>query len=131
MTTRNKMVTRARRPDSAKGTGAVRKESSARQDTPDFAQVQLRIHEIECFKTTKEIDRDEMKLAAIKVEGKLETSGGKRKLAAKAERGDILDAGQFKKGETRKYQQPRTVLSFAAGDGDAGVWSLRSGVLSG
>lgn len=120
MTTRTKTITRARRPDSARGTGAVRKESSSSKHTPDFAQVQLRIHEIECIKTTKEIDRDEMKLAAIKVEGALENSGGKKKLAARAEKGDILDAGKFKKGDTRKYRHPRSVLSFAAGDEDAG-----------
>ena len=122
MATRGKTVTGARRAVPVNGTGAVRKESSERKDTPRFTKVHLRIHEIECIKTTKEIDQDEITLAAIKVEGELQNSGGKKKLAAKAEKGEVLDTGKFKKGDTRKYNPPRTVLSFAAGDkGDKDV----------
>jgi hypothetical protein len=116
MATRSKTITGARREVPVSVTGAVRKESSESKDTPRFTKVHLRIHEIKCVKTTKEMDRDEITLAAIKVEGEVQDSGGKKKLAARAEKGDLLDAGKFKKGDTRKYKQPRTVLSFAAGD---------------
>jgi hypothetical protein len=120
MATRN--ISRARRPGGNKGTGAVRQESHNNRSKPDFDRVQLRIHEIECVKTTREIDRDEITIAAIKVEGSLQTSGGKKKLKARAEKGVMLDGGKFKKGDTREFNNPRTVLSFAAGDSDAG-WS--------
>jgi hypothetical protein len=122
MATRGKRITRNGKAGPVNGTGAVRKESSESKDTPRFTKVHLRIHEIECIKTTKEIDQDEITLAAIKVEGELQNSGGKKKLAAKAEKGEVLDTGKFKKGDTRKYNPPRTVLSFAAGDkGDKDV----------
>jgi hypothetical protein len=120
MATRGKRITRNGKADPVNFTRAVRKESTATKDTPRFTKVHLRIHEIECIKTTKEIDQDEITLAAIKVEGELQNSGGKKKLAAKAAKGEVLDTGKFKKGDTRKYNPPRTVLSFAAGDKNDG-----------
>jgi hypothetical protein len=82
---------------------------------PYFGMVNLRIHEIECIKTTKEVDRDEITIAAIKVEGRLEKSAGKEKLAARAEEGEVLSAGKFKKGENRRFSPPRTVATFPSG----------------
>lgn len=118
MTTRNRATTPRRKARAINGTGAVRKEPSAGKDTPDFKKLHLRVHAIECVKTTKEIDRDEIFLAAIKVEGDLQDAGGKRKLAAKAEQGVLLDAGQFKKGDTRRFNPPRNLASFSAGSRD-------------
>jgi hypothetical protein len=86
---------------------------------PYFGRVNLRIHEIECVKTTKEVDRDEITIAAIKVEGRLEKSAGKEKLAARAEQGEVLGAGKFKKGDSRRYNPPRTVATFPSGGKDA------------
>lgn len=117
MTTRSRTITRTKKNGPVKGSGAVRREPSTSK-AYRFTKVNLRIHEIDCVKTTKEIDRDEIKLAAIKVEGELKNSGGKRKLAAKAEKGIVLDAGKFKKGDTRRYNPPRTVVTYAAGDQD-------------
>jgi hypothetical protein len=116
MSTRTRPATRIAKTSPINGTRAVRKESGASEDTPDFSKVQLRVHAIECVKTTKEVDRDEIYLAAIKVEGELQNlSGGKRKLAAKAEKGVLLDAGKFKKGDTRRFNPPRLLATFPAG----------------
>lgn len=119
MTTRN--ISGARRPaTSNRSPGVSRRERNSSRIKPAFDRVQLRIHQIECVKTTGEMDRDEITIAAIKVEGNLHISGGKKKLAARAEKGDILNGGKFKKGDSRQFDNPRTVLSFAAGDGDGG-----------
>ncbi len=94
-----------------------RREKGARKgaSAPRFEHVDLRIHSIKCVDDSKEIDRDEITLAAIKVEGKMQGSGNAKKLAVKAEKGETLDGGKFKKGDMRKYSQPRRVARFAAG----------------
>jgi hypothetical protein len=107
-------------PHSPGSNGAVRKQPEMRNDMPYFGMVNLRIHEIECIKSTKEIDLDEIILAAIKVEGKLEKSAGKEKLAARAEKGEVLNAGKFKNGENRRYSPPRTVATIPSGGKDMG-----------
>lgn len=80
-----------------------------------FKYVTLRIHKIECVKTTKELDRDEIVLAAVKAEGKIVEQQRKQKLAGKAEKGKIVNAGKFKKGGTRNYRSPEVIARFKAG----------------
>ncbi len=99
------------------GTATVPRASS---NAPRFSMVNLRVHEIRCVKTTKEIDRDEIILSAIKTEGKVVGSGNRKKLAAKAEKGKLLDAGKFKKGDVRRYRRPRVLASFKAGSSRSG-----------
>ena len=82
---------------------------------PHHEFVDLLVHSIKCVKSTKEVDRDEIALAAIKIEGKIEESGNKRKLAAKTESGELLRAGKFKNGEDRNYSPPRRAARFAFG----------------
>jgi len=85
-----------------------------------YSFVELRIHAIKCLKSTKEVDQDEITLAAIKVEGSVQATGSKKQLTAKAERGDLLNAGKFKAHEHRNYESPRVVARFAPGGPDAG-----------
>lgn len=77
-----------------------------------FTSVKLRLHQIECVKTTKEVDRDEIVLAAVMAEGELQNS---KKLVAKAKKGAVIDAGKFKKGEKNRFGQPRTLAEFRIG----------------
>jgi len=81
-----------------------------------FHAVELRIHSIHCVKSTKEVDRDEITLAAIQVQGAVEQLGNKRELTAKAESGSPLNAGKFKVGDARNYGEPRIVARFSPGD---------------
>jgi len=83
--------------------------------TPTFTKVQLRVHEVTCVKTTKEIDRDEIVLAAIQAEGEVVEKAQKKELRAKARKGDVLDVGKFKKGESQKYSKPKVVAEFELG----------------
>lgn len=84
-------------------------------EQPTYESINLRINEIRCIKTTKEIDRDEIVVAAVKAEGKLESTGGKLKLAARAEAGETHHLGKFKKGDHKKYPKTRVVARFSAG----------------
>jgi hypothetical protein len=88
--------------------------------TASLRSVELRIHSIDCLKTTREIDRDEIALAAIKVEHAVEGVGNARQLAARAESGDLIRAGKFKVGEVRRFDPPRVATRFTAGSPDAG-----------
>jgi hypothetical protein len=85
-----------------------------------FSSVELRIHSIDCVKTTREIDRDEIALAAIKVEHTVQGLGNARQLAARAESGGLIRAGKFKDGEARRFDPPRVAARFTAGAPDAG-----------
>ncbi len=113
--------TTSRRPTAKKTTTrrpTTSRATTERNQNPRFATVSLRVNKIECIKTTKEIDRDEIKLAAITTQGQVKASGSKKKLAARAERGEVLDAGKFKNGETRNYRRPREIARFKAGGRD-------------
>jgi hypothetical protein len=118
MITGSRPPVRSGKVSDTNGITAVRKETRPSKEIPDFKEVHLQIHTVECIKTTKELDRDEITLAAIKVEGELQNTGGRRKLAAKAKKGVVLDAGKFKKGDTRRFTPPRTVASFSSGAKD-------------
>ena len=85
-----------------------------------FSSVELRIHSIDCVKTTREIAQDEIEVAAIKVEHTVQGLGNARKLAAKAESGRLINAGKFKDGEVRRFDPARVATRFAAGAPDAG-----------
>lgn len=92
----------------------------ASHTAPRFSSVELRIHSIECVKTTREIDRDEIALAAIKVEHAVQGVGNARQLAAKAESGALISAGKFKDDEVRRFDPPRIATRFTAGSPEAG-----------
>ena len=99
---------------------AHRNKPLASPPAPRFSSVELRIHSIDCVKTTREIDRDEIALAAIKVEHAVEGVGNARQLAAKAESGGLISAGKFKDGEVRRFEPARVAARFTAGSPDAG-----------
>lgn len=84
-------------------------------DQPGFSSVKLRVHEIRCVTTTKEIDRDEIVLAAVKVEGTIGGTKERRQLAARARRGEQLSAGKFAKGDTQTYPKTRVLATYDAG----------------
>jgi hypothetical protein len=54
---------------------------------PRFRNVNLRIHKVTCVKTTKEIDKDEIVVTAIKTVGKVENKHGKKRVAGKSYKG--------------------------------------------
>lgn len=87
----------------------------SQQDRPfPYSEVKLRVHSIGCKKTTKEIDKDEISLAAIMVEGTVDRATRKQ-LAAQATRGKTLSAGKFSKGHVERWPKTRPVATFAAG----------------
>jgi hypothetical protein len=88
------------------------------QTAPVFTKVQLRIHKLSCETTTKEVDQDEIVLAAIQAEGEVVERSHKKELRARARKGDILALGKFKKGEDRSYSDPKVVAEFALGARD-------------
>lgn len=104
--------------------GAIVRHTAQSTNIPHHAFVDLLVHSIKCVKSTKEVDRDEIALAAIKIEGAIEESGNKRKLAAKAESGELLRAGKFKGDEDRHYNPARRAARFAFGATDQG-WPRR------
>ncbi len=75
----------------------------------------LRVNEIRCVSTTREIDKDEIVIAAVKVEGALGGTKERRKLAARAERGEQVPAGKFAKGDKQTYPKTRVLASYDAG----------------
>ncbi len=87
----------------------------ALQDHLSYESINLRINEIRCVTTTKEISQDNIVAAAVKAQSALESKGGKMKLAARAEAGDSHDLGKFKKGERKKYPKTRVVARFSPG----------------
>ena len=89
----------------------VRRTRSA---LPQYESINLRINEIRCVTTTREIDRDEIVVAAIKAEGSVEVRGGKRKLAGKAKAGENHSLGKFKKGDRQKYPKTKVLARFAS-----------------
>lgn len=100
-----------------RGTGAVKSEKPDKtvRDQPSYSSVILRVHEIRCIDTTKEIDKDEMVLAAVKVEGTLGGSQGRRRLSARAQRGEQLSVGKFTKGHKQTYPKSRPLATYDAG----------------
>ena len=84
-------------------------------DPPRYSSVNLRVNEIRCITTTKEIDKDEIVIAAVKVEGALGGTKERRKLAARAERGEKFSAGKFTKGDRQTYPKTRVLATYEAG----------------
>jgi hypothetical protein len=99
---------------------AHRSKPIASRAATRFSTVELRIHSIDCLKTTGELDQDEIELAAIKVEHTVQGLGNKRQLAAKAESGGLISAGKFKNGEVRRFEPARVATRFTAGAPEAG-----------
>ncbi len=91
------------------------KPSTPRAEQPRYSSVKLRVHEIECVKPTGELGRDELKLAAVKVEGALGGTKEKKKLAARAQKGEQVSAGKFRKGDKQKYPKTRVLATYDAG----------------
>jgi hypothetical protein len=87
---------------------------------PMLSQVTLRIHEVTCQKTTKEIDRDEIVLTAIKTHMKVETTGNGR-VAGISEEDKRLEVGEFQKGASKTYGPPQPIAQFSLG-GEKPAW---------
>jgi hypothetical protein len=85
-------------------------------DQPLYSSVNLRVHEISCINTTKEIlNKDRIVIGAVKVEGALGGTKDERKLAARAERGEHFSAGKFGKGDTQSYPKTHVLASYEPG----------------
>jgi phage tail tape-measure protein len=85
-------------------------------ELPLYSAVNLRVHEIECISTTKEIlSKDQIVIGAIKVEGALGGTKDQRKLAARAERGEHFSAGKFGKGDKQSYPKTHVLASYEPG----------------
>jgi len=91
------------------GTDDVHKQA------PTFGFVNLRLHEVECVKTTKEVDRDEIVLATIKIEGEVTSANGKKQLKGKANQGEQVAAGQFQKDDKKHFKSPKVLARFPSG----------------
>jgi hypothetical protein len=79
-------------------------------------KVVLRLHSIECVKTTKEVDRDEMVLVGIATNVALRRGQAKAESAVRQK----LALGKFKKGSKETYRKPKALASFAFGGDEAG-----------
>ena len=117
-----------RRPEEDRGGAAGRPGSRPRGGSPgkgsgssDLRTVNLRIHTIECVKTTKEIDRDEIVLTVVQSMGAVENQRGENVLVGKSTRGGTIDAGKFKKGVKQRYRPAKTIAQFPLGD-RSGDW---------
>ncbi len=85
-------------------------------DRPQYTSVKLRVHEIRCITATKElINKDDIVLAAVKVEGAVGGTNQQRRLVARAQRGEQLKAGKFAKGDTQTYPKTRVLATYDAG----------------
>lgn len=88
---------------------------AVRADQPRYSTVNLRVHEIRCITTTGELGADNIVLAAVKVEGAVGGTPDRRKLVARAQRGEQLDAGKFTKGDRQTYPKTRVLATYDAG----------------
>lgn len=88
---------------------------AVRADQPRYSTVNLRVHEIRCITTTGELGADNIVLAAVKVEGAVGGTPDRRKLVARAQRGEQLEAGKFTKGDRQAYPKTRVLASYEAG----------------
>jgi hypothetical protein len=101
------------RPDSpATSSGRPKKDAG---EQARYSIVDLRLHEIRCIKSTKEIDKDEPVIAAVKVEGAVGGTKNQQKLAARAERGQQISAGKFANGDKHSYPNSPVLASYDAG----------------
>jgi len=102
-----------------RSTGAARRPTarvvSRTTDAPRYEKVYLRIHRVECVKTTKEIDRDEITVGVIKTVGVITEKRGRKLVRAAGKAGKSVNAGKFKKGTTRRFRPAKVVASFPYG----------------
>jgi hypothetical protein len=84
-------------------------------DQPHYTEVNLRVNEIRCITSTREVDKDELSLIAIKVEGAVGGTKERRQLAARAGRGELVSAGKFRTGDKETYPKTRVLASYDAG----------------
>ncbi len=118
-TKRPDVPTRRERARKMKAAFARRKRAGAGpQPAPakTFQFVDLRLHEVRCIKTTKEINADEVSVIAVKAGAVANRAGRKNKLVAKASKGEQVSAGKFKKGDKRKFKA-RLLARFESGEG--------------
>lgn len=87
---------------------------------PMLSQVTLRIHEVTCEKTTKEIDRDEIVLTAIRTLAKVEKRDTRR-VAGFSEEDKRIDVGKFRAGVSKAYGPPQPIAQFPLG-GEKVAW---------
>ena len=77
--------------------------------------VTLQIHKVRCMKTTREIDKDEIFIVAIKTVGKVEQNRGKKIVRGRSLKGKKINAGKFKKGTVARFSKPKTIARFGYG----------------
>ena len=87
--------------------------------TPVFGFVNLQLHEVECVQTTKEVDRDEIVLASIKIEGEVDSANGKSRVKGKANKGEQVPVGQFQRGDRKSFKAPKILARFPSGGAHA------------
>lgn len=105
------------------GKGGGRRKPERKPDKPSkpkkgqvFKKIELRIREIICVKTTKELDKDEIILSSVETQGKLSGKQDKFKVKAKARAGKTIDAGKFRKGDKESYLPPKLIAQFPLGE---------------
>jgi hypothetical protein len=104
----------ATRPGSPTPQGQAPNKAPTEQ--PRYSSVNLRVHEIRCITTTKEIlNKDRIVMAAVKVEGALGGTKDQRKLVARAEKGEQFSAGKFGKGDVQQYPKTHVLASYEPG----------------
>lgn len=81
-----------------------------------FTKVELRIWEINCIKTTKELDKDEIILSAVQTEGRLSGEKGKFRVQGRARAGKTLAAQKFRKGDRAAFKPPELIAQFPLGE---------------
>lgn len=82
----------------------------------NFHYLTLNLHSVKCVKTTREVDRDEIVLAAIRTEGALKGTGNRKKLVAKAAAGERVQCGKFRKDDVRRFGDGHPLCRFEIGD---------------
>ena len=91
---------------------------SPRTRVTAFQTVSLKLHSIECVRSTKEIDADEIAIVGLAT-SVVQTNG---RAGSKTRPGKELSLGKFKKGEVRRFDQAKTIGTFGFGGGDPAAW---------
>jgi len=115
---RKKTVKRAKRKKSSttkptKKKVVKRKVVATKTSTSRYAN--LRIHQVKCVKTTKEIDKDEIVLCGIETSGEVVMKRNKKSLKGKAREGKRISVGKFKKRTVKNYKNPKVVARLNLG----------------
>ncbi len=100
------------------GGRATNDRAGGRRQTA-LRHVKLRIHKITCVDDTRELDKDEIVLTAIRTELTVREQRGNKTIASKSKRGKKIDAGKFKGGSVKTFSPPETIAKFPIGAASA------------